>query len=158
VNHKPIVNDDSTGFWRKVRLIPFTESFKGRADLKLRDTLKAEYPGILAWMVRGALAWQKHGLEPPEKVVTATQQYREESDPLAGFVAESCTIGEGFTARAGHLYTAYRKWALGQGLKDKEELSKARFGRLMGQRFHKDKDDHGAFYIGLAVDPQEAKN
>ena len=52
VNHKPIVSDDSTGFWRKVRLIPFTQSFEGRADKDLKAALRAEYPGILAWIAR----------------------------------------------------------------------------------------------------------
>jgi putative DNA primase/helicase len=30
-NHKLIVNDDSTGFWRKIRLISFTQCFMGRS-------------------------------------------------------------------------------------------------------------------------------
>jgi len=160
VNHKPMVNDDSTGFWRKIRLIPFTQSFKGRADLNLKDALRSEYPGILAWMVEGCLEWQKRGLNPPESVLAATQQYREESDPIAAFLQDGCVIGEDFTARAGQLYMAYRRWAQEQGLKEKEELSNARFGRLMGQRFPKDTDKQGIFYkgIGLAVDHQEDKN
>jgi len=62
-------------------------------------------------MVEGCLEWQEHGLEPPEKVVAATQQYREESDPLAAFLAEICIIGEGFAARAGQLYKAYERWS-----------------------------------------------
>ena len=43
VNHKPQVNDDSFGFWRSARLIPFNRQFVDeRADKHLIDKLKAE--------------------------------------------------------------------------------------------------------------------
>jgi len=135
VNHKPIVNDDSTGFWRKVRLMPFTQSFEGRTEKDLKGTLRAEYQGILAWMVRGCLEWQKRGLEPPPAVSAATLEYRAESDPLGIFLRERCLVGSAYTARANSLYKAYQAWAEDTGLKDRERLSNAKFGRLMGGRF-----------------------
>jgi len=158
VNHKPMVNDDSTGFWRKIRLIPFTQCFEGRADRNLKDALRAEYPGILAWMVDGCLEWQRRGLEPPQSVRAATEQYRAESDPVADFLRERCATGAEFTARAGELYIAYQSWALKQGLKEREQLSATRFGRLMGQRFPKDSDRDGTFYQGVALRSGEASN
>ncbi|MCH7728973.1 MAG: hypothetical protein IH991_21190, partial [Planctomycetes bacterium] len=45
VNHKPRVTDDSHGFWRRVRLIPFTRQFP--LDKTLESQLNAEAPGIL---------------------------------------------------------------------------------------------------------------
>lgn len=45
VNHKPIVRDDSHGFWRRIRLIPFTHRFPVNATLA--SDLRAELPGIL---------------------------------------------------------------------------------------------------------------
>jgi len=42
VNHKPKVTDDSHGFWRRVRLIPFARQFTGEADDKhLGEKLRA---------------------------------------------------------------------------------------------------------------------
>jgi putative DNA primase/helicase len=156
VNHKPMVNDDSTGFWRKIRLIPFTQCFEGRADRNLKDALTAEYPGILAWMVDGCLEWQRRGLEPPPSVRAATEQYRAESDPVADFLRDRCATDPEFTARAGELYLAYQSWALKQGLKEREQLTATRFGRLMGQRFPKDSDRDGTFYQGVTPRPPEA--
>jgi putative DNA primase/helicase len=158
VNHKPIVNDDSTGFWRKIRLIPFTRCFEGRADRNLKDVLKPEYPGILAWMVDGCLEWQRRGLEPPQSVRAATDQYRAESDPIADFLRDRCATGPELIARAGELYLAYQSWAVKQGLKEREQLSATRFGRLMGQRFPKDSDRDGTFYQGVALRSGEASN
>ena len=158
VNHKPIVNDDSTGFWRKIRLIPFTQCFEGRADRNLKDALKPEYPGILAWMVDGSLEWQRRGLDPPPSVRAATEQYRAESDPIADFLRDRCATDLELTARAGELYLAYQSWALKQGLKEREQLTNTRFGRLMGQRFPKDSDRDGTFYQGVALRPAERSN
>jgi integrase len=42
VNHKPIVRDDSYGFWRRIRLIPFTETFPVTPGLAV--ALRAEFP------------------------------------------------------------------------------------------------------------------
>jgi putative DNA primase/helicase len=51
-NHKPEVADDSPGFWRRIRLIPFLQQFVGdRADKDLVSKLKAEASGILRWAV-----------------------------------------------------------------------------------------------------------
>ena len=151
VNHKPVVNDDSTGYWRKIRLIPFVESFEGRADKELKAALRAEYPGILAWMVRGCVAWQDRGLTPPDVVRLATENYRTESDPLAVFLIERCLIGPGFTTRASDLYKAYQRWADDSGLKDRERLSSTKFGRLISTRFQKRQTNAGNSYIGIGL-------
>src|SRR5262249_4534420 len=51
-NHKPRVADDSHGFWRRIRLIPFLHEFKDTArDKHLLEKLLAEAPGILVWAV-----------------------------------------------------------------------------------------------------------
>ena len=53
-----------------------------------------ELPGILAWAVRGCLAWQEaDSLREPAAVVEATQGYRDEMDTLAQFLEECCTQG-----------------------------------------------------------------
>jgi putative DNA primase/helicase len=47
--------------------------------------LRDELPGILAWAVRGALAWRQRGLEaPPANVQGATREYVETYKQPAG--------------------------------------------------------------------------
>ena len=87
VNHRPVVRDDSFGFWRGIRVIPFSQRFE--VDRTLMPALHRN-AGILAWAVRGALAWQAHGLQPSASVLTATQGYQSDSDPLGAFLAEAC--------------------------------------------------------------------
>ena len=45
-NHKPVVRDTSVGFWRRIRLIPFTQSFAKKPDLGLKDRLREEASSV----------------------------------------------------------------------------------------------------------------
>ena len=93
-NHLPKVDDMSNGVWRRIQAVPFTQTFvdadsaAGHApgalikDLGLEAKLKAELPGVLAWIVQGALLWSVLGLEPPPAVRKATATYRADNDSL----------------------------------------------------------------------------
>ena len=106
VNHLPRVRDDSYGFWRRVRVLPFNEQFTGDdADKGLPFKLLEELPGILNWGVQGALNWRLVGLAPPSAVMTATQAYRKDNDELDGFVADCCVVADGVRAELGHLFS-----------------------------------------------------
>lgn len=151
-NHKPRVSDDSFGFWRRVRLIPFTQQFRENADPHLEAKLLGELPGILNFFIRGCREWQRRGLKPPDCVTTATETYRQESDPLGQFIAERCTVAEGCSANATELYRAYKSWAEVQGFRDREVLSVTAFGRRLGDRFVGGRTRQGKFYSGIKID------
>ncbi|AFM26025.1 phage/plasmid primase, P4 family [Desulfomonile tiedjei] len=94
-NHKPGVIDNSLGFWRRVRMIPFTTQFAGKAkDPNLREKLKAEASGILNWLIEGCLKWQQDGLKVPKEVHDAIYEYRENTDILSDFLTTRCVIGK----------------------------------------------------------------
>ena len=65
-NHKPIVKGNDNGIWRRLMLLPFTRNFENdptvAKDPARESKLVAELPGILAWLVKGALAYQAKGL------------------------------------------------------------------------------------------------
>ena len=149
VNHKPIVRDDSPGFWRRVRLVPFTEQFP--VDPTLAPTLRAEAAGVLAWAVRGCLAWQRDGLAAPAVVLEGTRIYQDDSDPLAGFLAEAIELAPGVEVTAGDAFQHYSRWADRQGLgKPPERLTATGLGRKLGERFPT-RTVHGRkHYVGLS--------
>ena len=152
VNHRPRVTDDSHGFWRRVRLIPFLQQFKGQAeDKNLVARLEEELPGILAWAVRGAVAWHKRGLEPPAAVLNATESYRTESDPIAQFLEEQCVLEDGCVTPATVAYKAYTAWAAEQGMSEREGLTATGFGRRMAGRFDKRHARSGNVYAGVGL-------
>lgn len=114
VNHLPEVADESDGFWRRIRLIPFLKQFStsnGTADKNLLAKLKAEGPGILTWAVQGCLKWLESGLGISPAIREATAAYREDSDPLADFIEECCNIGPREQSEVGALRDKYIGWA-----------------------------------------------
>jgi putative DNA primase/helicase len=151
-NHKPKVNDDSFGFWRRIRLIPFTQQFAGDKDDKdLKDKLKAEAAGILRWAVEGALAWQRQGLESPEAVIAATRDYERESDALATFFEERVVVGPNCSIRASEFYQAYERWCFGR-VKERDRLSMKKVGQLIRRRGIKvEEKSHVVTYHGIGL-------
>jgi putative DNA primase/helicase len=77
-----------------MRLVPWDVPV-AKKDPKLPEKLKAERSGILAWAVRGCLAWQKQRLQEPEQVKEATEEYREESDRIGEFLRAHCKFEDG---------------------------------------------------------------
>lgn len=151
-NHKPLVRDTSSGFWRRVRLIPFLRSFKGSAeDRTLGASLGAESSGILAWAVRGCREWQKLGLKPSTAVVDATEDYRAESDPLTDFLADRCILDASASAGATELFQAYQSWADARRIREWDRLGRGQLGRLLSERFQRKRKSAGICYGGIGL-------
>ncbi|MGW6949028.1 phage/plasmid primase, P4 family [Streptomyces xanthophaeus] len=123
-NYKPAILSQDLGVWRRVKLIPFEATFRGaKADKALPAKLRAEAEGILAWAVRGAGEWYKHGLQEPGSVATATQDYRESEDRLAEFIAARLVQESAARVAPMAVRRAYAEWAEDAGLSRKEVLS-----------------------------------
>lgn len=112
-NHLPVIRGTDYAIWRRIRVIPFIVTIPvEEQDRTLPAKLKAELSGILAWAVRGCLAWQQEGrLIEPEAVRAATTAYQTEMDTLAAFIEECCLIKAGSQVKAGDLLTAYQRWS-----------------------------------------------
>ena len=76
--------------------------------MRLSEKLKAEGSGILAWAVEGCLAWQRTGLNPPEKTRIATAAYFADENIVAQWVADHCIVTAGYFTPVAE---AYRDWA-----------------------------------------------
>ncbi len=110
-NHKPEVRGTDHAIWRRLKLVPFDVQIPAKEqDKKLAEKLREELPGILAWIVRGALIYQKIGLPEAERVTDATSGYRAEMDTLAGFVDECCVVRPEVWCKFADLYAAYVAW------------------------------------------------
>ena len=110
-NHKPILTGTDHGLWRRVKLIPFRVRFDGeREDKDLENKLVAELPGVLNWLIEGALAYQADGLQEPEAVKAATADYRHASDVFGDFVNRCCQVDAPGTVSQSDLLAAFREW------------------------------------------------
>lgn len=148
-NHLPIIRGTDDGIWRRIKIIPFNIQIpKEKVDKKLEYKLKAEYTGILNWIVQGAIMWQQEGLEDPEAVRQVIENYRAEMDPLDAFLEECCTTGQNYSIKARDMYDAYHEWA-----KESEEykMSMTKFGREMSKKLLRVKKRDGWCYVGLKL-------
>jgi putative DNA primase/helicase len=118
-NHKPIVRGQDEGIWRRLKLIPFDRVIPPeRRDLDLPAKLRAELPGILNWALDGCAAWQRDPqcLESAcAAIVAATAGYREESDRLAAWLADCCTLAPENRVSRSVLRASYETWCTREG-------------------------------------------
>lgn len=114
-NRKPEVKEGGdSALWRRILLIPFTVSLpEPERDPHVKAELRDPEIGgraVLAWAVKGCLAWQKDGLKPPRAVQAATQAYRQEMDPLEGFLEDCCLVDPEKWVTVKDLYETYKEW------------------------------------------------
>lgn len=120
-NHRPAVRTGGPAFWRRLRLVPFLHTVPEH----LRDPELEEYlvtregPSILAWLIRGAADYARHGLTTPAAVQQATEDYQGEQDTIGRFVADCCVLGvpgaAGMQTPSGALRGAYEAWCQQEG-------------------------------------------
>ena len=141
-NHKPEIRGTDEGIWRRLKLIPFTAQFYDPEDADapiygpfkdkmLLAKLKAELPGILTWAVQGCLEWQKEGLNPPQIVLNATNEYRSEMDVIGSYLEERTERLVGHILSCTDLYNNYKDWCENNG---HFAMSKIKFSRRLYER------------------------
>jgi putative DNA primase/helicase len=149
-NHRPRVNGTDVGFWRRVHMIPWSVTIpEGERDRDLRAKLRAELPGILRWIVEGAVEWYRGGLRPPSAVLAATQEYRQDEDVLGAFLDERCTAAADARVDGAALYAAFRAWADASG---ERQITARAFGDALEERgFGRKKANGRRWFVGLGL-------
>jgi len=92
-NHRPRIKGQDDGIWRRVYLIPFDVQIPAsEQNPDLTSLLADELPGILNWAIAGCMAWRACGLDAPDSVKAASEDYRQSQDALADFFDSCCEI------------------------------------------------------------------
>lgn len=153
-NHKPKFKGQDEGIWRRVKMVPFARYFAPHErDHALGRKLRAEAPGILAWAVRGAREWYAHGLEDPEIIRDATQEYRETSDALMGFFPGVLERGEDTDKILGSdAFNRYLEWCEAENLPQRERWTRRGFYAAMEERkILRKRTMHGIALFGVRL-------
>jgi putative DNA primase/helicase len=154
-NHRPTIRGTDHGIWRRLKLVPFSVKVDGeKADTTMAEKLRAEFPGILAWCVRGCSAWQEVGLNEPDSVRIATDDYRAEQDVLGTFLADRTIRGPGARTRCNAMYATYREWAEKAG---EHPVTMKRFGQAMKERGFSTATSNGKWYLDVGL-PEAVKD
>ena len=111
-NHRPGLTGVDEAIRRRMHLVPFGVTIPpDDRDPDLSEKLKAEWAGILAWMLQGCLAWQREGLAPPPSVVDATHAYLAAEDAFELW-RDACTMPDiNAWESSADLWTSWRRWA-----------------------------------------------
>lgn len=151
VNHKPDIPGTDLGIWRSIRLVPFNRTFAPQEqDKTLEARLMAEAEGILLWAIEGCLEWQESGLNPPDVVLAAVEDYRQEQDLLGQYIKDRCIEGKSYQVKASELYKDYLSWAEENG--HRYPLSMTSFGRDLSNRgYAPDKIGGVGYRTGIAL-------
>lgn len=148
-NHIPEVRGNDKGIWRRLRLVPFTQTIPDAERQRdfFEKELEPELEGILAWAVEGALEWNQDGLAEPQAVLDSTQEYREEMDVIGQFVEERCVVDPQERIESGELYASYKFWCEMSGL---HPMAAQRLGRELKTRgFGHGKSNGKRYRFGL---------
>ncbi|TFB99717.1 MULTISPECIES: phage/plasmid primase, P4 family [Cryobacterium] len=117
-NHLPRVTEQDRGSWRRIKAVPFDNQVTEEAkDVNLPDTLQLEAEGILAWLVRGALAFREHGLGTAAAVERLTAAYRKSGDTLGQFLEEYCIVEPTANANRAITYRAFTAFCVESGIR-----------------------------------------
>lgn len=155
-NHKPHVPADEYAAWERISLIPFALSFvenpskknERKNDKFLKQKILKESSGILAWLVRGFLAWQEEGLNPPPAVQEATRKYQKDEDIIGQFIEECCKIDDNEKEQAGPFYKFYKSWCETNG---HNPLGSRKYGEKMKELFERKYINGKYYYKGVKV-------
>lgn len=151
-NNRPLIREETEAAWRRLRLVPFDVVIPPeRRDKDLMRKLRDEAPGILAWMVRGAVDWAREGLPEPESVVAATRAYRGASSSVDRFLAERCILGDGLSCSSADLIRAYCEWCARAGSVPLQGSALADELRRHGCRPMRQRGPRG--WVGLELHP-----
>ena len=113
-NFKPRLRGGDPAIARRMLLVPFNASFKGKdRDPRMLEKLKAEAPAILAWIIEGAMKWHVDGLAVPASVRDASSEYMADHDDLQQWV-DACCERKGESA-ANDLYRSFSNWKKDRG-------------------------------------------
>jgi putative DNA primase/helicase len=154
-NYRPDIRGIDEGIWRRLLVIPFNVFIPAEertrtllVDLK---TKHRELPGILNRVLAGWSDYLKNGLKTPQIVLDATNQYRDQANPLkkCEFYTKWCDVGPGLSVGMMAFHKAYERIAHHTDL---PLLSYDDFKKLVGGQFPAVKDSHTKIWKFQGID------
>lgn len=150
-NFRPRIDggEKSSGIWRRMTLVPWTVTIpEDKVDRALPDKLRDEASGIVNRLLAGLRDWIENGLQLPEEVLAATEDYRSDSDPLGRFL-EACTQpADGGRVQSSLLHQVFVAWCKANG---EREWTPTGFGRAMRERGFESKHSDVNWWLGIAL-------
>lgn len=169
-NFKPHADPGDQAFWARACLIEFNMRFVEEPDPNKpnerkydtgleRHIIEEELPGVLAYLVRGAMDYDNNGLKKPQSVKIASEAYRVSEDTLQTFINECCITGSEHSILSSAFITAYQEWS-GDGFKLTSKELKKQMEKKGFKVAHTNKGNiyEGVKFVGEGQGSGEGKN
>lgn len=119
------IPDHAVALPRRLNIIEFNRSFKGKEDYGLGAKLRTELQGIALWALHGLVRLRRQGyFTIPKSSVTAITEWQMETSPLASFIGDCCILQSDLSVARRELYDAWTLWSGEKGIRS---ISKHRF-------------------------------
>lgn len=168
VNGLPRIDDTSNAMERRILCLQFIGNYRKNPNFRLRSSvglLAQELPGILNWMIEGAISLASNGgFIETEEQKRMLAEYREENSSVEGFLSQCVVENEFASIDTVTLYEEYKKWSQTDGgRKMKANITFTKEVKAYGK-----KDDRFDFaprssgggearFIGIELSPQWKK-
>jgi len=117
-NYLPLISDETIFSSGRINVIKFDKQFMPHEQdktLKSRLLDPVNLSGILNWSLEGLRMFYNEGLEPPQAVKNATEEYRKDSDKIGKFIRD-CLIPSCEKMSLRSVYEVYERWCKSCGL------------------------------------------
>ena len=134
-NYLPNVNDMTLFQSGRLKIIPFNRHFEeGEQDqgLKAQFAQPENLSGIFNWCLEGYKKYCKQGLEVPDAVKRATEDYKDDSDRIGQFIDAWIEKDETSELRTSAAYQLYAKWCEENGYSSENQKN---FKNAIGVHF-----------------------
>ena len=115
-NTLPGTVDQSSAYWRRFVLLPFTRNMRLAAEHQLhaaQAVIDAELPAVVGWFLAGAARVQRQGgYTIPQSSVALLDAWKKDADSVLKFAAEECVPSQKQKS-ACELFGDYSRWASG---------------------------------------------
>ena len=121
---------------------------------QLKEKLKKEAPGVLGWLVEGALEWQKQGLNPPPKIISAAVRGKD-SSLFYAFALQRLVPKKGAAVSANDLYSEFVEWwraTVGPLIAPQKQAFKKQMRKFLKWR---KTARAGEWYQGIVINPED---
>ena len=134
-NYLPNVNDMTLFQSGRLKIIPFNRHFEeGEQDqgLKGQFAKPENLSGIFNWCLEGYKKFCQRGLELPQAVTKATEDYKDDSDRIGQFIEAWLEKEDGSELRTAAAYQLYTKWCEENGYSSENQKN---FKNAIGVHF-----------------------
>lgn len=155
-NELPRLPDNCRALERRLCLLDFLVSFIGREDVRLREKLRIEAPGIILWAIDGLKRLRQTGtFTAPKSTLRVIEDFSRILSPVIDFVEDCCELVPEAEVSTREVYDVWCRWASERGLAPNTDSV---FGqRLLNQMLQVKRERHRLqgrrqyVYIGMRL-------